>query len=211
MNNDEILDLEHGRKLFAGPCDFMLGVAGLSQLPPDSLPEIALAGRSNVGKSSLVNALTGRKTLAKTSRTPGRTQQLNYFNLGGKLHMVDMPGYGYAKVSKSQKNAWNKLIRSYLKGRPSLRCVFILIDSRHGLKESDIEIMQMLDEAAVSYRIILTKCDKSRDDALEKLKGKIEAELKKHAAAFPLIMGTSSRKGFGLPELKAVIAGFTKT
>lgn len=207
----EEYDIEAGRKLFAGPCDFMLGVAGLSQLPPDSLPEIALAGRSNVGKSSLVNALTGRKTLAKTSHTPGRTQQLNYFNLGGKLHMVDMPGYGYAKVSKSQKNAWNKLIRAYLKGRPSLRCVFILIDSRHGLKESDIEIMQMLDEAAVAYRIVLTKCDKSRDDALEKLKGKIESELKKHAAAFPLTMGTSSRKGYGLAELKAVIADFTKT
>jgi len=201
-------ELEEARKLFAGPCDFMLGVAALKQLPPADMPEIAFAGRSNVGKSSLVNALTGRKTLAKTSNTPGRTQQLNYFNLGGRLYMVDMPGYGYAKVSKTQRDDWTQLIFDYLRGRPTLQCVFILIDSRHGLKDTDIELMKMLDETAVQYRIVFTKSDKSKTAELKTLTDDTVAVLKKHAAAFPKILATSSNKGTGLAELRATIAGY---
>lgn len=202
------LELEEARKLFAGPCDFMLGVAALKQLPDASLPEIAFAGRSNVGKSSFLNALTGRKTLAKTSHTPGRTQQLNYFNLGGRLHMVDMPGYGYAKVSKTQRDAWTQLIFDYLRGRPTLRCVFIMIDSRHGLKDSDIDLMKMLDETAVQYRIILTKTDKVKREELQKTSDKIIATLKNHAAAFPATLSTSAHKGAGIPEARAVLTAY---
>jgi len=185
-----------------------LGVAALTQLPESELPEVAFAGRSNVGKSSLLNALTNRKTLAKTSNTPGRTQQLNYFNLGEKLYIVDMPGYGYAKVSKEQRDEWTKLIFDYLRGRPTLRCVFILIDSRHGLKESDIMLMEMLDEAAVTYRIILTKTDKSKVAELEKVTQKTLETIKKHAAAYPAIHATSSVKGAGMAELKAILASY---
>ena len=202
-------ELESARKLFAGPCDFMLGVAALSQLPDASLPEIAFAGRSNVGKSSLLNALTNRKTLAKTSNTPGRTQQLNYFNLGEKLYIVDMPGYGYAKVSKEQRDEWTKLIFDYLRGRATLRCVFILVDSRHGLKDSDIMLMEMLDEAAVTYRIILPKTDKTKKAELEKTLSKTLETIKKHAAAYPAIHATSSVKGSGMAELKAIINAYT--
>ncbi len=201
-------ELEEARKLFAGFCDFMLGVAALKQLPEASLPEIAFAGRSNVGKSSLLNALTNRKTLAKTSNTPGRTQQLNYFNLGDKLHIVDMPGYGYAKVSKEQRDEWTKLIFDYLRGRQTLRCVFILVDSRHGLKESDIALMGMLDEAAVNYRIILTKIDKVKAAELEKICDKTTKIIKKHPAAYPSIYVTSASKGNGIAELKAVISAY---
>ena len=201
-------ELEEARKLFAGPCDFMLGVAGLNQLPDAGPPEIAFAGRSNVGKSSLVNTLTNRKTLAKTSHTPGRTQQLNYFNLGDRIYMVDMPGYGYAKVSKTQRDEWTQLIFDYLRGRATLRCVFILIDSRHGLKDSDIELMKMLDETAVQYRIILTKTDKVKSQELEKVSEKITATIKKHAAAFPAILPTSAHKGMGIENFRAVIASY---
>ncbi len=201
-------EIESARKIFAGPCDFMLGVAGLGQLPDAGRSEVAFAGRSNVGKSSLVNALTNRKTLAKTSNTPGRTQQLNYFNLGEQMNMVDMPGYGYAKVSKEQRDAWTQLIYDFLRGRPTLRCVFILIDSRHGLKESDIYLMKMLDETAVSYRIILTKCDKVKTQERDKILESIAKTLKKHAAAHPVITVTSAIKGYGLPELRAVIASY---
>lgn len=201
--------IEEARKLFAGPCDFVMGVAKLEQLPAASMPEVAFAGRSNVGKSSLVNTLTGRNTLARTSNTPGRTQELNYFNLGGQIFMVDMPGYGYAKVSKEKRSDWDNLIRDYLRGRPSLRCVFILVDARHGLKESDIGIMEMLDETAVSYRIIMTKCDKAHPTEQKILRTKIEALLKKHAAGYPEIHFTSSVKDEGIAELRALVRSFS--
>lgn len=210
MSDDEFTpaEIESARKLFAGTCEFMLGVAALKQLPDAQMPEIAFSGRSNVGKSSLLNALTGHNALARTSNTPGRTQELNYFNLGNQLYMVDMPGYGYAKVSKEKVAAWTRLIFSYLRGRPTLRCVFILIDARHGLKPSDIELMKMLDEAAVSYRVILTKTDKVKDQDLEKQSTKIIDTLKTHAAAYPEIMYTSSVKGYGIPELRAFLASY---
>ncbi len=212
MSPDEELahNIEAARKLFAGTCDFVLGVAHLSQLPDADKPEIAFAGRSNVGKSSLINALTGRKALARTSHTPGRTQQLNYFDLGGgQLYMVDMPGYGYAQVSKTQREEWKDLIYTYLRGRPNLRCVFILIDARHGLKDSDIELMDMLDETAVSYRIVLTKADKVKNQEQEKMIKKITATLKTHSAAHPDISLTSAHKEFGVPELRALMASYT--
>jgi len=201
----ELTDAEiaEGQRIFAGECDFMLGVADLSQLPPAEIPEIAFVGRSNVGKSSLVNALTNRKILARVSHTPGRTQQLNFFNLGDLLHLVDMPGYGYAKVSKSDRKAWNFLIKDYLRGRETLRCVFILIDSRHGLKDSDREMMKMLDECAVPYRIILTKTDKCKN--LEGLKKSILAELQTHAAAFNEVYATSSHKKTGIEHVRSII------
>ncbi len=189
-------------KLFAGECDFVLGVADLVQLPDGDRPEIAFAGRSNVGKSSLINALTGRKNIARTSNTPGRTQQLNFFDLGGLFYMVDLPGYGYAKVSKSQKNEWNKVLRNYMRGRANLRCVFVLVDGRHGIKENDIEIMKLLDESAVPYRIVLTKVDKVKDQMLARYEADIKALLKKHAAAYPELTFTSSEKKLGLEELR---------
>lgn len=203
--------IEAARKAFAGPCDFFAAINNLDQLPPATLPEIAFAGRSNVGKSSLINALTARKTLARTSDTPGRTQQLNFFDLGGHLFMVDMPGYGYAKVSKAQKKQWSFLIRDYLRGRQTLRCVLLLIDSRHGLKDSDEEIMTMLDECAVVYRIILTKADKGKQAETKEIKDKIEAVLKRHPAAFPDVVLTSAHEGLGIAELRALILGTARS
>lgn len=201
--------IEQARKVFSGPCDFMLGVADLAQLPEDDTSEIAFAGRSNVGKSSLLNALTNRKDLARTSNTPGRTQQLNFFDLGGNLRIVDMPGYGYAKVSKQIRKEWDDLIFSYLRGRTNLRAVFILVDSRHGLKDTDEHLMEMLDKAAVNYRLILTKCDKGK--GLRALSAKIEDSLKKHPAAFPKVFATSSVKKEGLEELRAMLLTLAST
>ncbi len=198
-------DIEAGRYLFAQTCEFVLGVAQIDGLPPDDLPEIAFAGRSNVGKSSLVNALTGRKTLARTSNTPGRTQQINFFDLGGRLMLVDLPGFGYARASRSDVNAWTALVRDYLRGRVGLRRLCLLIDSRRGAGPRDVEVMDLLDKAAVPYQIVLTKVDKTKTAALNACIADIATALKSRAAAMPEILATSARTGDGIPELRSVL------
>lgn len=201
--------LDAAKALFKQDCGFVLGVARLDQLPVSALPEVAFAGRSNVGKSSIINALTGRKGLAKTSNTPGRTQQLNYFNLGDKLHIVDLPGYGYAQAPEAEVKKWQAVIMAYLQGRVNLKRVMVLIDSRHGIKPVDREIMEMLDKAAVTYQLVLTKTDKISAAALEKVRAETEAETARHAAAYIRVLATSSEKNLGLDELRAEIAGLT--
>ena len=199
-------ELAIGKRLFSNECSFVLGVANLSQLPVDDRKEIAFAGRSNVGKSSLINALTGRKTLAKTSNTPGRTQQLNYFMLTDKLYLVDMPGYGFAQAPEALVKKWQKMLFSYLQGRVSLKRVFLLIDSRHGIKKLDAEIMDMLDKAAVNYQIVLTKSDKISTKELEKIISETSKCIKEHPAAHVDLLVTSSEKKYGIEELRAEIA-----
>ena len=198
-------EIEAGRLLFAQECTFLLGAAGLDQIPESTLPEIAFAGRSNVGKSSLVNALTGRKTLARTSHTPGRTQQLNFFDLGARLMIADMPGYGYARAPKAEVEKWTRLVNAYLKGRQQLLRVLVLIDARHGLKDVDHKVMKMLDTSAVSYQLVLTKIDKVKPGPLEKLLEKMRGEMSRHVAAHPIIRCTSSAKKQGIEELRAEI------
>jgi len=200
--------IERGRKLFARPCRFVTGVARLDQLPDDHLPEIAFAGRSNVGKSSLLNALTGQRKLAMTSVTPGRTRQLNFFNLDERLMLADLPGYGYAKAPKGQVAAWTKLIDAYLRGRVPLRRVLVLIDSRLALKDSDQRVMTRLDQAAVSYQVVLTKCDKTSALELDRRLTGLAAQLAKHPAAHPRIVPTSARTVYGLDQLRAELAAF---
>ncbi|MCC0059046.1 MAG: YihA family ribosome biogenesis GTP-binding protein [Hyphomicrobiaceae bacterium] len=209
-------DIARGDALFRAPCDFVRGVVAIDGLPADGRPEIAFAGRSNVGKSSLINALTGRKTLARVSVTPGRTRELNFFTLGvtgpndpGGAYLVDMPGYGYAKVSRSAVKGWTRLIEDYLKGRRELKRVFLLIDARHGLKANDRDTMKLMDESAVSYQGVLTKSDKPKLSELEATIAKTEAELAKHPAAYPRLLVTSAHDGLGIPELRATIAGLT--
>jgi GTP-binding protein len=201
-------DIARGETLFKGPCTFVKGVVRIADLPNDRTPEIAFAGRSNVGKSSLINALIGRTSLARVSVTPGRTRELNFFTLGkdAALYLVDMPGYGYAKASKAQVKGWTRLIDEYLKGRRELKRVFLLIDARHGIKPNDEETMKLLDEAAVSYQAVLTKADKPKASELAAVQAKIASALAKHPAAFPQLITTSARLGSGIPELRAAIA-----
>nr|WP_319486919.1 ribosome biogenesis GTP-binding protein YihA/YsxC [uncultured Cohaesibacter sp.] len=196
---------ERGRLLFAQNWDFMWGTKFFHQLPPIEGVEVAFAGRSNVGKSSLLNAITGRKTLARTSNTPGRTKELNFFRPEKEATLVicDMPGYGYAKASKKEVAAWNELILDYLRGRPNLRRVYVLIDSRHGLKENDTEVMTTLDKAAVNYQVVLTKVDKTKLSDLRKVMDKVQLGLKKRPAAHPEILLTSSDKKIGIKRLRA--------
>ena len=198
-------DIEAGRLLFARDVTFMLSTVSLDTLPPARLPEICFAGRSNVGKSSLINALTNRKGLARASNTPGRTRELNYFNVDERLFVVDLPGYGYAKASKADIARWTKLTRQFLFGRASLRRVFLLIDSRHGIKDSDLELMGMLDETAVTYQLILTKVDKLKKSEVEKVEAKTLKAIAKRPAAFPELICTSSEKKRCLDELRAEI------
>jgi GTP-binding protein len=199
--------LEIGRKLFAGEADFVWAANTLKNLPPIGPVEIAFAGRSNVGKSSLVNALTGRNTLARTSHTPGRTQQLNFFQIGGgRFQLVDMPGYGYAAVQKEKVQAWTQLIHDYLRGRSSLARVYLLIDARHGIKTVDEAVLETLDKAAVSYQVVLTKADEVKPVELQKRIADTAEKIIRRAAAFPEILPTSSRTGAGVPELRAGVA-----
>ncbi|MDO9458612.1 MAG: ribosome biogenesis GTP-binding protein YihA/YsxC [Alphaproteobacteria bacterium] len=197
--------IEAGRVLFAGACDFVRGVVSIDQMPDTDLPEIAFAGRSNVGKSSLINALTNRKTLARTSNTPGRTREINFFNLADRLMLADLPGYGYARVPKAQVEVWTRLVNTYLRGRPCLRRACVLIDARHGVKESDTQVMKMLDAAAVSYQIILTKSDKVKVVDLENCLDRTKTLLRTHVAAHPQVHVTSSEKGDGIAELRAAL------
>ena len=197
---------EVGRKMFAGGAEFLKGVVAMDGMPPADRLEVCFAGRSNVGKSSLINALTGRKALARTSNTPGRTQEINFFTLGEEHYLVDVPGYGFANAPVAIVEKWQRLLKAYLSGRQSLRRVFLLIDSRHGAKPVDEEIMTLLGRSAVTFQVIMTKCDKPRGKELEKSLQRTKDVLQKHPAAFPEIILTSSEKGDGIDTLRSVIA-----
>jgi GTP-binding protein len=199
-------EIELGRRLFAGQWNFVAGADDLGALPPSSGTEIAFAGRSNVGKSSLINAVTGRRALARTSNTPGRTQQLLFFSGARPLTLVDMPGYGYAAASKTKAAAWSRLMRGYLQTRANLARVYVLIDSRHGLKSSDDEILDALSQTAVSHQIVLTKCDQISGAALAEREESIKIAIAKRAAAFPELIVTSAHSGIGIERLRAAIA-----
>ncbi len=205
----DAMALETGRKLFAGPVEFLKGVVAMSGLPPADRPEICFAGRSNVGKSTLINALTGRKALARASNTPGRTQEINFFALGTSHYLVDLPGYGYANAPLAKVEAWQALLKRYLSGRATLRRAFVLIDARHGIKKVDEEIMALLDSAAVTFQCVLTKADKVKAKDCERVLAQVRQRLSKHPAAFPELILTSSEKGDGIATLRATIAGIT--
>ena len=198
--------LEQGRLLFAGPVDFVKGVTSMAALPPADRVEVCFAGRSNVGKSSLINALTGRKSLARASNTPGRTQEINYFTMGESRYLVDLPGYGFAEAPVNIVRQWQALLKSYLAGRVTLRRAFVLIDSRHGVKSVDEEIMELLDRSAVTYQVVMTKLDKINQETRDANIAQTMAALQKHPAAYPEIILTSSEKGEGIATLRATIA-----
>jgi GTP-binding protein len=206
IDQQEIDRIERGRLFFAKSWDFVMSVPSIEVLPPIGVAEIAFSGRSNVGKSSLINALTNRIGLARTSNTPGRTQELNFFTSNSGLSIVDMPGYGYAEAPKKLVDAWNRLIKDYLRGRVSLRRVYVLIDSRHGLKANDKLTLDLLDQTAVSYQIVLTKVDKLKTGELAKVRAATEAAIAKRPAAYPTIIATSSETGEGMDLLRAEIA-----
>jgi GTP-binding protein len=198
---------EAARLLFARGAEFLKGVVAMSGMPPADRAEVCFAGRSNVGKSTLINALTGRRALARASNTPGRTQEINFFTLGEDHYLVDLPGYGFAKAPKPEVAKWQALLKAYLAGRPSLRRAFVLIDARHGPKDVDEEIMALLDASAVTFQAVLTKADKVKEDERARILDRTRAVLAKHPAAFPELILTSSEKGWGIPTLRAVIAG----
>ncbi len=204
--DDAAQALEAGRRLFAAPCTFLRGAAGPDDVADHRLPEVAFAGRSNVGKSSLVNALTGRRTLARISKTPGRTQQLNFFDLGGRLILVDLPGYGFAQAPKPLVTRWTALVNAYLKGRVALRRVCLLIDARHGAKPADLQMMDLLDAAAVPYLAVLTKVDKLRPGPRQRALVELRAALAERPAALPEPVLTSAADGLGIAELRAHLA-----
>ena len=199
---------EKGRLLFAGETTFLKGVVAMDGLPEADRTEVCFAGRSNVGKSSLINALTGRKGLARASNTPGRTQEINFFT-AGDFYVVDLPGYGFANAPVAVVEKWQRLLKQYLSGRPTLRRVFVLIDARHGAKDVDEEIMSLLDRSAVTFQVVMTKVDKLRSDALEASLAKTREALAKHPAAYPELILSSSEKGDGIEKLRAIIAGIS--
>jgi GTP-binding protein len=203
--------LEKGRRLFAAECRFITAATTAENLPPSTMPEVAFAGRSNVGKSSLINTLTGRNTLARISQTPGRTRQINFFILNEQMMLVDLPGHGYAEAPKQEIARWTALTDAYFRGRVTLRRLCLLVDSRHGTRKIDCELMDRLDTAAVSYQIILTKTDKTKEGDLSQLKERLGEKMRVHPACHPCITATSAREGTGIPELRAMLAGLCET
>ena len=205
IQEDRAAEAAHAAQLFRQPSEFVKGVVNVAGLPDDNLPEVAFAGRSNVGKSRLLNALLGRQGLARTSNTPGRTRELNYFRVGEALYVVDMPGYGYARASKTLVRDWNHLIRDYLRGRTQLKRVFLLIDSRHGVKANDKETMELMDKSAMSYQLVLTKTDKLKAREVEAVIAATAEQVAKHGAAYPEIVVTSAEKKQGIDELRQAV------
>jgi GTP-binding protein len=209
VEDPDALALEAGRKLLTSEVEFLKGVVAMDGLPPADRLEVCFAGRSNVGKSSLINALTGRRAIARTSNTPGRTQEINYFTAGDSHYLVDLPGYGFAKAPLPVVEKWQRLLKAYLSGRANLRRAFLLVDMRHGIKDVDAEIMKLLNQSAVTFQVVLTKADKLSTADQDKTLAQVRAALAKHPAAYPELVVTSSEKGAGIPTLRAIIAGLT--